>query len=134
MEDKGLINWGPLTFTMKVEIIKSDTRLNGNFVEVGEIVEIDENLFKTWQSKGIAQIPSMEITSDKQSETGGVTQDNLDDLKDKMKHVGGGYYELPNGEKVKGKEAAIEALKVLEGGNGNGTQTDNGTGSGSGNS
>ena len=27
------------------------------------------------------------------------------------KHVGGGYYELPNGERVKGKEAAEEALK-----------------------
>lgn len=29
------------------------------------------------------------------------------------KHVGGGYYELSNGEKVKGKEAAIEAEKAL---------------------
>ncbi|MCU5047632.1 hypothetical protein OCA01_21515 [Bacillus cereus] len=29
-------------------------------------------------------------------------------------HVGGGYYELPNGEKVKGKEAALKALEELE--------------------
>ncbi|PDZ92574.1 hypothetical protein [Bacillus thuringiensis] len=29
-------------------------------------------------------------------------------------HVGGGYYELPNGEKVKGKEAALKALEKLE--------------------
>ena len=29
-------------------------------------------------------------------------------------HVGGGYYELPNGEKIKGKDAALEALKQLE--------------------
>ncbi|QWH26534.1 hypothetical protein EXW51_00150 (plasmid) [Bacillus mycoides] len=29
-------------------------------------------------------------------------------------HVGGGYYELPNGEKVKGKDAALEALKELD--------------------
>ncbi|PDY18268.1 hypothetical protein COM83_25930, partial [Bacillus cereus] len=28
-------------------------------------------------------------------------------------HVGGGYYELPNGEKIKGKDAALEALKQL---------------------
>ncbi|PGV63095.1 hypothetical protein COD94_16730 [Bacillus cereus] len=28
-------------------------------------------------------------------------------------HVGGGYYELPNGEKIKGKEAALEALKGI---------------------
>jgi hypothetical protein len=29
-------------------------------------------------------------------------------------HTGGGYYELPNGEKVRGKEKALEALKALE--------------------
>ena len=29
------------------------------------------------------------------------------------KHTGGGYYELSNGEKVKGKDAAIEAEKAL---------------------
>ena len=29
------------------------------------------------------------------------------------KHVGGGYYELSNGEKIKGKDAAIEAEKAL---------------------
>jgi hypothetical protein len=30
-----------------------------------------------------------------------------------IKHVGGGYYELPNGEKVRGKEAALDTLKDL---------------------
>ena len=29
------------------------------------------------------------------------------------KHTGGGYYELSNGEKVQGKEKAIEAEKAL---------------------
>jgi len=32
------------------------------------------------------------------------------------KHTGGGYYELSNGEKVKGKDAAIEAEKALKSG------------------
>lgn len=31
-----------------------------------------------------------------------------------LKHVGGGTYELPNGEKVKGKEAAQKALDELQ--------------------
>jgi hypothetical protein len=31
-----------------------------------------------------------------------------------VKHVGGGYYELPNGEKVKGKENALAALNEQE--------------------
>lgn len=32
-----------------------------------------------------------------------------------IKHVGGGFYELPNGEKVKGKDKALEALQALQG-------------------
>lgn len=35
----------------------------------------------------------------------------------RMKHLGGGYYELPNGEKVKGKEAALNRLNELGEGN-----------------
>jgi len=27
------------------------------------------------------------------------------------KHVGGGWYELPNGERVRGKQAALDAMK-----------------------
>lgn len=30
------------------------------------------------------------------------------------RNLGGGYYELPNGEKVRGKEAAEEAMKHLQ--------------------
>lgn len=32
------------------------------------------------------------------------------------KHVGGGYYELSNGEKVQGKDKAIEAEQALKSG------------------
>lgn len=31
-----------------------------------------------------------------------------------IKHIGGGYYELPNGERVKGKEEALSALESGE--------------------
>jgi hypothetical protein len=37
-----------------------------------------------------------------------------DDLEKELVHVGGGYYELPNGEKVKGKENALEELRALK--------------------
>lgn len=33
---------------------------------------------------------------------------------EKLKHLGGGYYELPNGERVRGREAAEKALAELE--------------------
>ena len=35
---------------------------------------------------------------------------------DEIKHVGGGWYELPNGEKVKGKEEAQKVMAKLESG------------------
>lgn len=39
---------------------------------------------------------------------------------DGLNHVGAGWYELPNGERVRGKEAAQEALAALEAGMGDG--------------
>ncbi len=33
-----------------------------------------------------------------------------DEIKAGLKHLGGGHYELPNGEKVRGKDKAIAAL------------------------
>jgi len=44
---------------------------------------------------------------------GFLTEKSKQPPKDDIKHVGGGWYELPNGEKVKGKD---EALAALEGG------------------
>ncbi|MFS1519686.1 hypothetical protein V1503_24990 [Bacillus sp. SCS-151] len=43
-----------------------------------------------------------------------IHSEDLDD--ERIKHVGGGYYELPNGEKVKGKDNALAALQKLESG------------------
>lgn len=40
--------------------------------------------------------------------------DDSEGDEDRIKHVGGGYWELPNGEKVRGKEHAVEALKALD--------------------
>jgi len=37
-----------------------------------------------------------------------------DDLDQHLKPLAGGYYVLPNGEKVRGKEKAIKALKQLD--------------------
>lgn len=47
-----------------------------------------------------------------------VKEGYLQEVKDKaseveIKHVGGGWYVLPNGEKVKGKEAAIKTAKEM---------------------
>lgn len=39
---------------------------------------------------------------------------SVDDQEGSIKHTGGGWYELPNGEKIQGKEEALEALAGLE--------------------
>ena len=39
-----------------------------------------------------------------------VEPDQEDDLDSDLNHVGGGYYELPNGERIKGKDKAEKAL------------------------
>jgi len=43
-----------------------------------------------------------------------VSQEPPEDEGDLIKHVGGGYYELLNGEKVKGKEAALQMIKEID--------------------
>lgn len=37
-------------------------------------------------------------------------EDHEDDPESLLNHVGGGYYELPNGERIKGKDKAEKAL------------------------
>lgn len=46
-----------------------------------------------------------------------------------LKHAGGGYYELPDGRKIKGKDAALEAL--AESGDENGAENGDPAGDGS---
>ena len=41
-------------------------------------------------------------------------RNNPTKVEEKLKHTGGGWYELPNGEKIKGKEAALKALESGE--------------------
>lgn len=52
------------------------------------------------------------LTSEDDGEQGEENNDDSDLDKD-LKHVGGGWYLLPNGEKVQGKDEAVEALAGL---------------------
>lgn len=65
----------------------------------------DEDRIRTLSSQGFIALP-----------------DKVPELKEEQrvtapdefpKHTGGGYFELSNGEKVQGKEAAVEAQKAL---------------------
>ena len=85
---------------MKVKTLKP-ARLNGKDLSIGEIVEIPDDLAKVWCSPqwGLA---TTEL--DEQPETTAPPTDEY------PKHVGGGYYILPDGSKVHGKQAALDAM------------------------
>ena len=61
---------------------------------------------------GKVQVLHAEKKEKKKIETASVEPVEKAITESEPKHVGGGYYELPNGEKVKGKQAAEEALKA----------------------
>lgn len=85
---------------MKVEIIESFSDKESKVIQVkGEIVEMEEERVKFIISKN----PNLIKPVDDNEEP---------DLKF-PKHIGGGYYELSNGEKVKGKDEAIKAQDEL---------------------
>lgn len=66
----------------------------------------------------LADVEEIESTQDSDAvQTGDESEPAKEDAKEKSefpKHVGGGTYELSNGEKVKGKEEAIEAEEALK--------------------
>lgn len=82
-------------------------KLTGEFFPVGSRYVADEErvqyLTEQGYADGATEVASSVSNPDEKSE--------LDEF---PKHVGGGFYELPNGEKVKGKETAEEAMKKLQ--------------------
>ncbi|TQR29398.1 hypothetical protein [Brevibacillus brevis] len=69
-------------------------------VKAGDIIEADDDRAELLREK---QVIGKEVQEQ---------QDDDHDLEG-LKKLAGGYYELPNGDKVRGKDNAIEALKVL---------------------
>src|SRR5690625_4165653 len=80
-------------------------------VEEGEVVEI---------VRKYGTMPQNQVEATSFGAEGFEQTENDDDNQvansEFPKHTGGGYYELSNGEKVKGKDAAIEAEKALKSG------------------
>lgn len=110
----------------KVKVLTlKDVRHNGADIASGQTVDIERHLLNDWVEFGLA-VPfddTAKVTVKEPKE-----QDVDENLLEPLR---GGYYKLPNGEKVRGKEKAIEALKALKGGKENESQNNNGTDSGS---
>ncbi|CAK7002060.1 hypothetical protein [Tissierella sp.] len=85
---------------MKVEILESFSDKESKAIQIkGEIVEMTEERVEYIISKNPNLIKPVEEKEESDLEF--------------PKHIGGGYYELSNGEKVKGKDEAIKAEDEL---------------------
>lgn len=107
---------------IKVELIQDGLRLEGINRNKGDIVDLPQGLLVLWKEKGYCKEKEEEPPTPPEPPQ-----------EPELNHVGGGYYLLPNGEKIKGKEAALEALKALKGGKENDSKTYNGSNSGANN-
>lgn len=76
-------------------------KVTGEDVLKGDVVEADAERAAALRAAGVI---GKEVDPDSQTS----------ELDERLHHVGGGYYELPNGEKVRGREAAAAALAKLD--------------------
>ena len=67
--------------------------------ESGEVINVDTDRAKHLAKAGVIEL----VENTTPDETG-------------LMNLGGGYYKLPNGEKVRGRDKALEALNQLKDG------------------
>lgn len=81
-------------------------------VKAGEVVQIVRKYGYMPQNQ--VEATSFNVEEFKRTENNDDNENNHDN--EYPKHVGGGYYELSNGEKVQGKDKAIKAEQALKSG------------------
>ena len=81
-----------IVIMMKDEITSEYGRLF-----MGQIVDINDGLAKELVGRGIAVLPKPEPPAPEEPEK---------PVTEEPKHIGGGWYEMPDGEKVHGRKAA----------------------------
>ncbi|MBB6451989.1 hypothetical protein HNQ94_000410 [Salirhabdus euzebyi] len=94
---------------MKVKALRNFTDLKENKRRVeNEVFEVTEERFKEINGADYG-----ELVEDVSESTDGDNGENGEN-ENFPKHTGGGWYELSNGEKIKGKDEAEAAEKALE--------------------
>jgi len=84
-----------------------------NYVVIKEFLDRFDNLRHC--KVGETHIPPNDERAEQLVEKGYIEFVDSDNTSDgQLINLGGGYYELPNGEKVRGKDKAVKALEALE--------------------
>ncbi|URN94561.1 MAG: hypothetical protein NAG76_22555 [Candidatus Pristimantibacillus lignocellulolyticus] len=85
-----------------------------NYIVIKEFLDRFDNLRHC--KVGESHIPPNDERADQLVEKGYIEPVDGNDTSDdgQLINLGGGYYELPNGEKVRGKDKALKALEALE--------------------
>lgn len=101
---------------MKVKALKefNDIKSKKNRV-VDEMFEVTQDRYEEILAAD-KENPLVELLEDDTNEPPGKSNDKLSNS-EYPKHIGGGQYELSNGEKVKGKDAAMIAQVAINAAN-----------------
>jgi hypothetical protein len=81
--------------TIFVDEVEAEDLVNGNYAEY------------------VIEAPKAEEPEDDETEATTESDEEVSDLPEGLIKLSGGYFELPNGEKVRGKAKAIAALGAL---------------------
>lgn len=99
---------------MKVKLLKL-LALGGQTAAKGTVVDVLPAEGKALVKKGYAvEVENSEGQASDQASNSDQTKVEVTQLGTTLKDLGGGWYLLPNGEKVQGKEDATAALQALE--------------------
>jgi hypothetical protein len=86
---------------MKFKVLKSFSDKENKCIQTeGQVIELDEE-----RAQFIISFRPDLIE---------LVEDDKADVPEFPKHTGGGYYELSNGEKIEGKDAALKAEETLK--------------------
>jgi hypothetical protein len=90
-------------------VVEFQCKVTGQFYRVGSEYVSDEERIQFLNDEGYVEgATEVAPLADPDHD------DSDDDLDTDLKHVGGGYYELPNGEKVRGKPEALKRLAEID--------------------
>ena len=80
-------------------VLKGGWRWSGRSYSAGDPIEASEAQIASWARSGYVQ--PVKVAPRRETATATAPRENAAEVKDRAEHVGGGWYELPSGERVR---------------------------------